>query len=130
MYHVPTEVRWLSYRLRLLAGCHVEKPVTALFYSSPIKTQYKDDENSIGMQNTLLNVHMNTVQMNSSAKDVTTYNTENVETQHRQLEQGMQQCSNKWWMAGATMLHVLHATKAKKLLPLITIFIDILPWKT
>jgi hypothetical protein len=51
--------------------------------------------------------------MNSSAKDVTTYSRENVETQHRQLEQGMQQCSNKWWMAGATMLHVLHVTKTK-----------------
>jgi len=51
--------------------------------------------------------------MKCSAEDATTYSIEDAETQHRQFEQGVQQCDDKWWMAGATMLHVLHATKAR-----------------
>jgi hypothetical protein len=65
-----------------------------------------------------------------SAKDVTTYSTENVETQHRQFEQGVQQCGDKWWTVGATMLHVLHTTKQKLVTSYYHFPYDILPWKT
>jgi len=51
--------------------------------------------------------------MKCSAKDVTRYSTNNAETQHRQFEQGVQQCGDKWWKAGATTLHVLDTNKAK-----------------
>jgi len=51
--------------------------------------------------------------MKCNAEDVTVYSIDDTETQHTQFEQGVQQCGDKLGMAGATMLHILDATKAK-----------------